>query len=161
MEEFTIEDLPGVGPATAEKLRGAGFDDLLTIAVASPKELADAADIGENTAMKIIIAARKKADIGDFETGDVIFERRAKLGHLTTGSKALDQLLGGGLETQSITEFFGEFGSGKTQIAHQLCVNVQLPEEKGGLEGHAFYIDTENTFRPERITQMATALGLD
>ena len=159
--EVTIENLPGVGPATAEKLREAGYDDLLTIAVSSPKELADAADIGESTAAKIILAARKLADIGDFETGDVIFERRSRLRHLTTGSKSLDELLGGGLETQAITEFFGEFGSGKTQIAHQLCVTVQLPEEKGGLEGHAFYIDTENTFRPERITQMATALGLD
>lgn len=161
MEETLIENLPGVGPATAEKLREAGYGDLLSIAVASPRELADAADIGESTASKIIIAARREADIGQFETGDVIFERRSKLGHLTTGSKTLDQLLGGGFETQSITELFGEFGSGKTQIAHQLCVNVQLPKEKGGLEGHAFYIDTENTFRPERITQMAEAKGLD
>ncbi|HID25482.1 MAG TPA: DNA repair and recombination protein RadA, partial [Thermoplasmata archaeon] len=106
-------------------------------------------------------AARKEADVGGFETGDIIFERRLKLGHITTGSKSLDELLGGGFETQSITELFGEFGSGKTQIAHQLCVNVQLPTEKGGLDGDAFYIDTENTFRPERIKQMAEALGLD
>ena len=132
-EEVTIENLPGVGPATAEKLREAGYDDLLTIAVSSPKELADAADIGESTAAKIILAARKLADIGDFETGDVIFERRSRLRHLTTGSKSLDELLGGGLETQAITEFFGEFGSGKTQISLQLCVTVQLPEEKGRL----------------------------
>lgn len=161
MEEVTIEKLPGVGPATAEKLRDAGYTDLMSIAVASPKELCDAADIGESTATKIIIAARKEADVGGFETGDVIFERRLKLGHITTGSKALDELLGGGFETQSITELFGEFGSGKTQIAHQLCVNVQLPMEKGGLDGDAFYIDTENTFRPERIKQMAESLGLD
>jgi len=70
-------------------------------------------------------------------------------------------MLGGGLETQSITEFYGEFGSGKTQLAHQLAVNIQLPEDKGGLESHAVFIDTENTFRPERIKQMASALGLD
>ncbi|RLF26612.1 MAG: DNA repair and recombination protein RadA [Thermoplasmata archaeon] len=161
MEEITIEKLPGVGPATAEKLRDAGYSDVMSIAVASPKELGDAADIGESTASKIIIAARKAADVGQFETGDVIFERRMKLGHLTSGSKSLDELLGGGFETQSITELFGEFGSGKTQIAHQLCVNVQLPVEKGGLDGDAFYIDTENTFRPERIKQMAEHLGLD
>ena len=161
MEEITIEKLPGVGPATAEKLRDAGYSDVMSIAVASPKELGDAADIGESTASKIIIAARKAADVGQFETGDVIFERRMKLGHLTSGSKSLDELLGGGFETQSITELFGEFGSGKTQIAHQLCVNVQLPVEKGGLDGDAFYIDTENTFRPERIKQMAEHIGLD
>lgn len=161
MEEVTIEKLPGVGPATAEKLRDAGYTDVMSIAVASPKELCNATDIGESTATKIIIAARKEADVGGFETGDIIFERRLKLGHITTGSKSLDELLGGGFETQSITELFGEFGSGKTQIAHQLCVNVQLPTEKGGLDGDAFYIDTENTFRPERIKQMAEALGLD
>ncbi len=160
-EEIAIENLPGVGPATAEKLRDAGYTDIMSIAVASPKEVSDAADIGESTAAKIIVAARKEADIGEFETGDIIFEKREKLGHLTTGSKSLDQLLGGGLETKAITELFGEFGSGKTQIVHQLCVTVQLPEEKGGLGKHAFYIDTENTFRPERIAQMAEAYGLD
>jgi DNA repair protein RadA len=73
----------------------------------------------------------------------------------------LDELLGGGLETQTITEFYGEYGSGKSQICHQLCVNVQLPVDRGGLEASALYIDTENTLRPERIVQMATHLGLD
>ncbi len=160
-KEYAIEDLPGVGPTTAEKLREAGFTDLIQLAVASPKDLAEVAGIGEGTAQKIIIAARKYADVGDFETGDVIFERRKHIARLTTGSKEFDSLLGGGLETQAIIEFFGEFGSGKTQIVHQLAVNVQLPEEKGGLNGHAIFIDTENTFRPERIKQMAEALGLD
>jgi len=70
-------------------------------------------------------------------------------------------LLGGGLETQTITEFYGEFGSGKSQICMQLCVNVQLPRERGGLEGGALYIDTEHTFRTERIIQMAKHVGLD
>lgn len=160
-KEYTIEDLPGVGPTTAEKLREAGFTDLIQLAVASPKDLAEVAGIGEGTAQKIIIAARKYADVGDFETGDVIFERRKNIARLTTGSKEFDSLLGGGLETQAIIEFFGEFGSGKTQIVHQLAVNVQLPEERGGLNGHAIFIDTENTFRPERIKQMAEALELD
>jgi DNA repair protein RadA len=73
----------------------------------------------------------------------------------------LDELLGGGFETQSIIELYGEFGSSKTQIAHQLCVSVQLPTDLGGLNKQAFFIDTENTFRPERIVQMAEALDLD
>lgn len=156
-----IDNLPGVGPATAEKLREAGYTDIMSIAVASPKELSDAAEIGDATAAKIIQKARKEADIGKFETGSALLEKRAKVGHLTSGSKTFDELLGGGFETQSITELYGEYGSSKTQIAHQLCVSVQLPLEKGGLNSHAFFIDTENTFRPERIIQMANAFELD
>ncbi len=156
-----ISNLPGVGPATADKLREAGFDDLMAIAVSSPSELAEACEIGEAVAIKIINAARKVADVGAFETGDQVLQRRENVGRLRVGAKALDELLGGGLETQAITEWFGEFGSGKTQVGHQLCVNVQLPQEEGGLEGHALYIDTENTFRPERIIAMAKNRGVD
>lgn len=160
-ELVSIEDLPGVGPATADKLIEAGFTDLMSIAVATPAMLKEAADIGEATAMKIILAAREAADVGGFETGLEVMKRREALKKLTTGSQQLDEMFGGGLETQAITEFYGEFGSGKTQVAHQLAVNVQLPEENGGLNGHAVFIDTENTFRPERIKQMAKALELD
>ncbi len=157
----TIDDLPGVGPATAEKLRLAGYTDIMSIAVSSPRELTDAAEIGESTGAKMILEARKVANIGEFETGSALLDRREKVGRITTGSKIFDELLGGGFETQSIIELFGEFGSSKTQIAHQLCVNVQLPKEKGGMESCAYFIDTENTFRPERIVQMANALELD
>ena len=160
-DSFGVEDLPGVGPATAEKLREAGFNSVESLAVASPAELANTAEIGEATAAKIIAAARKSADVGGFETGDIILERRRHIGKLTTGSKALDDLLGGGVETQSITEMYGEFGSGKTQLAHQLAVNVQLNRELGGLDGSCVLIDTENTFRPERITQMSDGAGLE
>jgi DNA repair protein RadA len=156
-----IDKLPGVGPATAEKLRDAGYTDIMSIAVASPKELSDAAEVGESSGAKIIQGARKLADVGKFETGAILLEKRAKVGRITSGSKSFDELLGGGFETQSITELFGEFGSAKTQIAHQLCVTVQLPTDLGGLNKHAFFIDTENTFRPERIQQIADSLNLD
>ncbi len=156
-----LEELPGVGPAIAEKLREAGLNSLEAIAVASPAELVATAEIGESTAAKIINAARVAADIGGFETGEKILERRQGIGKLTTGSKSFDELLGGGLETQAMSEFYGEFGSGKTQIAHQLAVNVQLPPEKGGLNGSVIIVDTENTFRPERIEDMAEGVGLD
>ncbi len=156
-----LEDLPGVGASTAEKLREAGFSTIESIAVASPSELSSAVEIGESTAAKIISAARKMADIGGFETGDRIFEKRKQVGKIKTGSDALNTLLGGGIETQAITEFYGEFGSGKTQICHQLAINVQLPEEEGGLAGSVIIIDTENTFRPERIKQIAENRGLD
>ena len=157
-ERMTIEDLPGVGPATADKLKEAGYTSIEAIAVASPAELASAAEVGENTASKIVAAAKKCSNIGGFETGDTVFERRKQVGKLKTSSSALDELLGGGVETQSITEFYGEFGSGKTQAAHQLAVNAQLPPEEGGLGGSVIMIDTENTFRPERIAQMVKGL---
>jgi len=159
--EITLEELPGIGPATAEKLMEAGYSSIESVAVASPADLVATAEVGDATAAKIIQAAREAADIGGFESGDKVFERRKLVGKLTTGSKALDELLDGGIESQSITEFYGEFGCGKTQIAHQLAVNVQLPESEGGLDGSAAIIDTENTFRPERITQMAEGIGLD
>ena len=160
-KKFTIEDLPGVGEATAEKLRENGYDDIMTIAVASPKDLSDVAGIAEGSASKIIAAARKYADVGNFETGEEILERRREVSRLTTGSKNLDNLLGGGFETQSITEFFGEFGSGKTQIMHQAAVNATMPVQDGGFDSDVLIIDTENTFRPERIIQMAKFRNLD
>ena len=159
--EMTIEDLPGVGPATAEKLREAGFEELLAIAVMSPMELAEQAELGEAVSSKIIQAAKKLANIGGFISGNALLERRKTVQKLTSGTSAMDELLGGGFETQSICEVFGEFGSGKTQIGHQLAVNTILPTSQGGLNGEVFYIDTEDTFRPERIAQMAEAVGMD
>jgi DNA repair protein RadA len=161
MAKKSLEDIPGVGPAISEKLREAGYSDILAIAVASPKELAEACEIGEKKAMDIIEGAKICADIGGFETGEDILERRKTVAKLTTGSKALDELLGGGLESQSIVEFFGEFGSCKSQICFQAAVNATRPEEDGGLDSDVIMIDSENTFRPERIIQMAEHLGLD
>jgi DNA repair protein RadA len=160
-EEVALEDLPGVGTTTAEKLREAGYTDLMELAVASPGDVAEAAEIGTAIAVKIIAEARRQADVGGFETGTELLERRKKLGRVTTNSKALDELLGGGVETQAITEFAGEFGTGKTQIAHQVAVDIQLPADKGGLSSETVYIDTESTFRPERIVDMARSIGLD
>ena len=161
MAKKGLEDIPGVGPAISEKLREAGYSEILAIAVASPKELAEACEIGEKKAMDIIEGAKVCADIGGFETGEDILERRKAVTKLTTGSKAFDELMGGGLESQSIVEFFGEFGSCKSQICFQLAVNATLPEEQGGLDSEVIMIDSENTFRPERIIQMAGYLGAD
>jgi DNA repair protein RadA len=96
-----------------------------------------------------------------YETADQILDRRAKVNRLSTGSKELDTLLGGGVESQAITEAYGRFSSGKSQLAFQLAVNVQLEEGKGGLAGACLFIDTESTFRPERIKQIAEERGLD
>jgi DNA repair protein RadA len=153
-----LEDLPGVGPATAEKLKDNGFDSYQGIAVASPGELSNTADVGESSAADIIQAAREAADIGGFESGAEVLERREQIGKLTWGVDEVDDLLGGGVETQSITEVYGEFGAGKSQVTHQLSVTTQLPAEHGGLEGSVIFIDSEDTFRPERIEQMVRGL---
>jgi len=155
-----LEDLPSVGEKTAQKLRDAGFADMMRLATATAKELALKAEIGEGVAEKVIEAARKSEKI-DFETAYDVMERRKDVGKITIGSEAFNELIGGGIETQSMTEAFGEFGSGKSQIAHQLAVTVQLPEELGGLDGDCVFIDTENTFRPERVGQIADAYELE
>jgi len=158
MAEDDLESLPGVGPATADKLTDAGFDSFQSIAVASPGELSNSADVGDSTASDVINAARDAADVGGFETGATVLERRERIGKLSWQIDEVDELLGGGIETQSITEVYGEFGSGKSQVTHQMSVNVQLSKENGGLNGGAIFIDTEDTFRPERIDDMIRGL---
>ena len=155
-----LEDLPSVGEKTAQKLRDAGFADMMRLATATAKELSVKAEIGEGVAEKVIEAARKSEQI-DFETALDVMERRKDVGRITVGSTAVDELIGGGIETQAITEVFGEFGSGKSQISHELAVTVQLSPDKGGLDGECVFIDTENTFRPERIDQIAEGFDLD
>lgn len=155
-EEKSIYDLPGVGAATAEKLIAVGFTDLMSIAVATPAELIDATGMGDSLAKKLIAVARSSLEMG-FESGEELMKRREKVIRLKTGSKAFDSLLGGGLETGAIVECFGEFGSGKTQLGHALTVSSQSADK----DAVAVYIDTENTFRPERIIQLAKGAGLD
>nr|MDO8082534.1 DNA repair and recombination protein RadA [Candidatus Freyarchaeota archaeon] len=157
---LSLQDLPGVGPAISKKLSEGGFRTPEAVAVATPKELALAADIGESTATRIIEAARERLNIG-FISAQEFLNQRKNVSQITTGTKNLDQLLGGGVETKGITELFGEFRTGKTQICHQLSVTVQLPEELGGLGGGAVYIDTEGTFRPERVIPMAERFTLE
>lgn len=155
-----IDDLPGVGEKTAEKLKENGYNDLMSVAASSASELAERIGIGEATASKIIQAARDSLNIG-FETVEKLVKRREQVGKITTGSKALDELLGGGVETQSITEAHGAFGSGKSQLGFQLAINTLLPKEKGGLNKNSVIVDTEGTLRPERLKQMGRAVGLD
>jgi len=154
----TLADIPGVGPGAIAKLEAAGIYDLMAVAVLTPSNLAETAGMGEAAARKAIQAARKMMDLG-FRDALEHEEKRKELDHITTGSKNLDNLLGGkGIETKSITEAFGAFGSGKTQLALSLAIGVQLPKERGGAGGKAVYIDTEGTFRPERIRQFAQGI---
>lgn len=155
-----IEQLPGIGKTTADKLRASGIADIMAIAVASPAILMDVAELSKPTALKAIHAARQIAKIG-FKSGEEFMQDRENTQRITTGSKELNTLLGGGVETKGITEAFGEFGSGKSQLGFQLAVNAQLPKEQGGLGGTIIFIDTEGTFRPERIVQISKAAGID
>lgn len=159
-KQLTVSDLPGVGPSTAEKLAAAGIDTLLAVAVSSIGILTEEAGVSDSVARKMIQAARDMLDMG-FETADTILEKRKLVTKIKTGSENFDEVMGGGFETGAISECYGEFGSGKTQVGHQLAVNVQLPSEEGGLGGKVIYIDTENTFRPERIIQMCKGRGID
>ncbi|MBD3212716.1 MAG: DNA repair and recombination protein RadA [Candidatus Lokiarchaeota archaeon] len=159
-KEFKLEDISGVGEATRKKLRDAGILTVRSLALYPIAKLMDDAGLGEKTSIKLVKAAQDLEKMG-FKSAERIWEKRRDLKRITTGSNNLDELLGGGIETGSVTELFGEYRTGKTQLAHQLCVNAQLPYEEGGVGGGALYIDAEGTFRPERIINMAEALDLD
>jgi len=155
-EAQSMADLPGVGPATIDKLQNAGFQNVLAVAVASPGQLTDAAGVTEAVGRKIIQSARDMLEMG-FESGDELLAKRALVYKISTGCKAFDEMLGGGVESSSIVEAFSQYGGGKTQLAQILCVQIQKEDP----EAVAVYIDTEGSFRPERIKQLAEAQGLD
>lgn len=155
-----LEDLPGIGPAAAAKLKAGGLDDIEKVAASSPYELSEMIGISADNAKKTIDAAREATNI-EVQTGSAVLEKRQAIGRIATGSKGLDELLGGGVETNGITEMYGRFASGKTQLGFQLAVNVQLPVDKGGLGGTVLFLDTEGTFRPERIEAIAKAQDMD
>lgn len=157
---YSLKDLPGVGDATLKKLKEAGILSVRTLAMYPLNKLTDEVGLGIKTAEKLVKTAQDVEKMG-FKSADLIWEKRKLLNKLTTGSQNFDELLGGGIEPGALTELFGEYRTGKTQLAHQLCVNVQLQYERGGLEGNALYVDSEGTFRPERIIQMSAALDLD
>jgi len=151
-----VTTIPGVGAATAEKLTSAGYHDMLSIAVASIGSLVEATGVSESVARKMIQYARDNMNMG-FESGMDVMKKRELVTKISTGSENFNALLEGGFETGAICECFGEFGSGKTQVGHVLATQVI----KADPEARVVYIDTENTFRPERIIQLATAAGLD
>uniref|UniRef100_A0A2M4AQJ6 DNA repair protein RAD51 homolog n=2 Tax=Anopheles triannulatus TaxID=58253 RepID=A0A2M4AQJ6_9DIPT len=163
----TVEDDEHYGPLLIGKLEGngitsgdikklaeAGFHTIESVAFAPKKQLLTIKGISEAKADKILQEAMKHVPMG-FTTATEWHQKRSEIIQLTTGSKELDKLLGGGIETGSITEMFGEFRTGKTQLCHTLAVTCQLPVSQNGGEGKCLYIDTEGTFRPERL--LATA----
>lgn len=150
----------GVNAADIRKLTEAGFNTVESVAYSTKKQLMEIKGISEGKAQKLQDEAYKLVPMG-FTTATQYYAQRADMLHLTTGSKEIDTLLGGGLETGSLTEVFGEFRTGKTQLCHTLAVTCQLPIEQGGGEGKCLFIDTEGTFRPDRCVQIAERFGLD
>ena len=124
------------------------------------KALNEIKGLSDAKTTKIREVAIKVVGFG-FHTGTFMLEKRKRVLRITTGSDALDTLLGGGVESCSITEIFGEFRTGKTQLCHTLCVTAQLPKEMKGGNGKVAFIDTEGTFRAERIAAIATRFGVD
>ncbi|MBS3089751.1 DNA repair and recombination protein RadA [Candidatus Pacearchaeota archaeon] len=158
-KDATLTDIPGIGPGIAAKLEAAGIYDLMGLAVMSPSALSELAGVGEAVARKAIQASRGMMKLG-FSDGIEFAKKREDVLYITTGSKNLNGLLGGrGIETKALTEAYGAFGSGKSQLGFTLAVNAQLPKEQGGANGKAVVIDTEGTFRPERIRQIAEGMG--
>ncbi|KAH9944299.1 putative RAD1 protein [Epithele typhae] len=150
----------GLTAQDIKKLTDAGLHTVEAVAYTPKKTLMAIRGISEQKADKILAEALKIIPIG-FQSATEVHARRSELVHITTGSKNLDALLGGGIETGAITEFFGEFRTGKSQICHTLAVACQLPIDMGGGEGKCLYIDTEGTFRPERLLAAAERWGLN
>ena len=145
-----------------KKLQEAGLMTVGSVLQCSTRDLLTIKGLSDAKVEKIREAA-KKLDCrgGTFKTGLELKEKRKSIHHITTGSTALDKILGGGVETSSITELFGEFRTGKTQLAHTLCVTSQLSFEANGGQGKVIYLDTEGNFRPERIESISERFGLD
>jgi DNA repair protein RadA len=152
------------------KLKIAGIESIFESAISIPHQLVDIGGgmltgTDEHVALELVTKAKTAlVDSGllykDFSTAQDILDRRKNLLRCTTGSAKLDSFLKGGIETQAITEISGEFGSGKSQICHTLCVTANTPPDRKGLGGNVIFIDTENTFRAERIFQIAEHKGI-
>ena len=164
-EIFDIDILNDIGPATKSSLKEAGFKSIKDLVIRGPIDIAEATGIAVEKCTFLCNRARELLeDVGVFDkpfiTASQLYEKRKSEYRITTGSKNLDELLGGGIETRAITELYGEFGTGKSQICHTLCLTVQETEDEHNIS-RALYVDTENTFRPERIASIASARKID
>ncbi|CAO3615529.1 unnamed protein product [Cunninghamella blakesleeana] len=164
MEPFYIEveelQAHGITIVDINKLKGAGICTISGIQMSTKRALTKIKGLSETKVDKIKEAA-SKIQTATFLSGTEVAVKREKVMKISTGSSQLDALLGGGIQTMAITEVFGEYRTGKTQLAHTLCVQVQLPIHSGGANGKAAFIDTEGTFRPERIRSIAERFGVD
>lgn len=166
LTNLEIQDIEGVGPTTTKKLREAGIFSVMDLAVAGVEDLAVDINASKESAASFVMAAQKllrESDVLDkeFITAATALKKRRSLLRCSTGSSMLDDLFLGGIETQAVTELYGEFGSGKSQICHTMCITAGQPIESGGLNSGVIYIDTEGTFRPERLEQISNSRNID
>jgi len=166
LTNLEIQDIEGIGPTIAKKLREAGIFSVMDLAVAGVEDLAVDINASKDSAASFIMAAQKllrESDVleKEFITADTALKKRRSLLRCSTGSSMLDDLFLGGIETQAVTELYGEFGSGKSQICHTMCITAGQPVESGGLNSGVIYIDTEGTFRPERLEQISSSRNID
>eukprot|EP01040_Poterioochromonas_malhamensis_P009431 gene9431-10242_t len=152
----------GINVSDIKKLAEAGLMTVGSVLQCSTRDLVNIKGLSEAKIEKIREAALKvDGRTGPFKTGLQMREKRSQIIKITTGATAVDKILGGGIETSSITELFGEFRTGKTQLAHTLCVTSQLSFDMNGGQGKVVYLDTEGNFRPERIESIAERFGLN
>ena len=159
-----IEELEnfGINRQDITKLKSGGFHTVEAISHATLRKLQDVKGISEQKAIKLkdTIKSQRLVSMGFQSATDRLAAAR-ELIYISTGSEDLDGLLAGGIETGSMTEIFGEFRTGKTQICHTLCVTCQRPLDCGGAEGKAIYVDTEGTFRPQKLVAIAERFGMN
>jgi len=161
-----LTELPGVGEVTEKKFNDVGIFTAEQIINYSPADVADITGLKSISVRNLFVTVRdeliKAGTITEtFRNGTNVADDRANIEYIKIGISSLDKLFVNGIETKATTEIYGEFGSGKTQFAHTMAVRVQIPKEEGGLDGKCLWIDSENTFRPERIDTIAKKMGLD
>lgn len=165
-DSFDLDSIDEIGPATKSRLEESGFKSIKDLIVRGPADVAEATGMEIEKSNYLCNKARiRLEELGiidkSFVTATKLYEKRKQEERISTGSKNLDDLFVGGIETGSVTEIYGEYGTGKTQLCHTLSVLVQQSRSQGGLNGKAIYVDSENTFRPERIVSIANARNLN
>jgi DNA repair protein RadA len=165
-DSFDLDSIDEIGPATKSRLEESGFKSIKDVIVRGPADVAEATGMEIEKSNYLCNKARiRLEELGiidkSFVTATKLYEKRKQEERISTGSKNLDDLFVGGIETGSVTEIYGEYGTGKTQLCHTLSVLVQQSRSHGGLNGKAIYVDSENTFRPERIVSIANARNLN
>jgi len=163
---LALDTIEEIGPATKNRLEEAGFKSIKDLVVRGPVEISETTGMEMDKSIYLCNKARVRLEeVGiidkSFITATKLYNKRKKEERISTGSKNLDDLLEGGIETRAVTEIYGEYGTGKTQICHTLCLLVQQKKSKEWINNKALYIDTENTFRPERIVSIALSRNLD
>lgn len=159
---ISIEELKkeGIPAGDIGKLIEAGYNTVESLAFTPKKQIMAIKGFSDVKAEKLLKEAAKLIPMG-FTTATEYYQKRSQVVYITTGSSELDKLLNGGIEQGSITEIFGEFRTGKTQLCHTIAVTCQLGVESGGAAGKCLYIDTEGTFRPERLVSIAERYDLE